>query len=183
MASRHTSVIPICLMGALLLDGCGVNGRVEQGRVVAYDPQSNRLTLILETVPPRPVTITAPADPAEIGPPPTAGGLLSLDYRNHRIAIYDRATGAFKTIAYRPLKERFHVAKAPKVPAVDPARKTITIYDAANHALITFAATGDLLALPADTWRAGDIIRYYCKDPAHALRLMNVSKTDLSKSS
>jgi hypothetical protein len=34
--------------------------------------------------------------------------------------------------------------------------------------------------MPADTWRAGDVVRYYYKDPAQALRLMNVTRTDLS---
>jgi hypothetical protein len=65
---------------------------------------------------------------------------------------------------------------------VDRAKKTITLYAAAEHTLITFAVSDDLLALPANTWRAGDVVRYYYKDPARALRLMNVTKTDLSKS-
>jgi hypothetical protein len=190
MALRHSNAILTCLIGALILTGCGANGRVEQGRVVAYDPQTNRLTLILEAIPERsaspgmlpPVTITTPADPTEIGPLPTAGGLLRLDYQNHRIVIYDRATQSFKTISYTPVKERLHVGKAPGPPAVDRSRKTITVYAAAEHALITFAASDELLAMPADTWRAGDIVRYYYKDSGHALRLMNVTKTDLSKS-
>jgi hypothetical protein len=38
-----------------------------------------------------------------------------------------------------------------------------------------------MLAMPAGTWRAGDVVRYYYKDPARALRLMNVTATDLAK--
>jgi len=31
------------------------------------------------------------------------------------------------------------------------------------------------------TWRTGDVVRYYYKTPGQALRLMNVTATDLSK--
>jgi hypothetical protein len=48
--------------------------------------------------------------------------------------------------------------------------------------LITFPVSDELLAMPVETWRSGDVVRYYYKDPAHALRLMNVTQTDLYKS-
>ena len=35
--------------------------------------------------------------------------------------------------------------------------------------------------MPAETWRCGDVVRYYYKEPGKALRMMNVTKTDLSK--
>jgi hypothetical protein len=35
--------------------------------------------------------------------------------------------------------------------------------------------------MPAGTWQAGDVVRYYYKEPGRALRLMNVTRTDLSK--
>ena len=54
------------------------------------------------------------------------------------------------------------------------------LYDA-ERTLITFRAPDELLSLPADTWRSGDVIRYYYKQPDQALRLMNVTKTDLNK--
>jgi hypothetical protein len=106
---------------------------------------------------------------------------MALDTKARRIVIFDAAAGTFRTIDYTPVKERPNVAKAPPAPAVDRAARTITVYSAAEHTLITFAATDDLLALPADTWRSGDVVRYYYKDPDQALRMMNVTKTDLSK--
>ena len=72
--------------------------------------------------------------------------------------------------------------EAPAGPPVDRAKKTVTVYSAEQHLLVTFAASDDLLALPDDTWRAGDVVRYYYKEPGQALRFMNVTKTDLSKS-
>src|ERR1039457_917091 len=187
---RHSCVTLACIGGALVLAGCGDLGKVEQGRGIAYDRQTKRVTLIREAstadsstpggLPP--VTIEAPADPNEMGPAPIAGGLMCLDYKNRRIVVYDRAAQSFRTIQYTPLEERRNVAKNPGPAVVNRTRKTITIYEPAEHALITFAASDELLAMPADTWRAGDVVRYYYKNPAQALRLMNVTKTDLSKS-
>jgi hypothetical protein len=190
MTAFKTRTITLAsIAAALAITGCGKLGKVEQGRVVAYDPQTRQVTLIPEpaagtrsspgVLPP--VTIEAPTDPDEMGPAPAAGGLMLLDAKNRRIVIYDRATQSFRTIAYTPVEERHNVSKSPGPPVVDRARKTITIYGAKDRAVITFAASDDLLAMPAATWRAGDVVRYYYKDPARALRLMNVTKTDLSK--
>lgn len=55
------------------------------------------------------------------------------------------------------------------------------MYSPSDKMTVTFAASADLLALPADTWKSGDVVRYYYKEPGQALRLMNVTKTDLSK--
>jgi hypothetical protein len=179
-----------CAAAALAMAGCGKQGQVVQGRVITYDPQARQLTLIREPAGPAgsspgilpPVTISTPEDPDEMGPAPAAGGLMLLDSKNRRIVIYDRAAQSFRSVAYTPLEERYNVTKSPGRPALDRVRKTITIYSAKDRSLITFAASDDLLAMPADTWRAGDVVRYYYKDPARALRLMNVTKTDLSKS-
>jgi hypothetical protein len=171
----------VLLSLAVLLAGCGPLGKVEQGRVVAYDENTKRITLIREPNVLPPVTIEAPSDPEEMGPAPSAGGLMAVDSENRRLIVYDRATQSIKTIPYTPLVERRNIAKSPGPPVVDRARKTITLYSAKDHELITIAASDDLLAMPAATWRAGDVVRYYYKDPARALRLMNVTKTDLSK--
>jgi hypothetical protein len=117
-----------------------------------------------------------------MGPAPAAGKLMLLDSKNRQIVVYDDAARSFRTIAYTPVAERRNLAKTPKSPAVDPVRKTITVYSPAERVAVTFAASDELLALPADTWKFGDVVRYYYKEPGQALRLMNVTKTDLSKS-
>ena len=171
------------IAAALALTGCGKLGQVEQGRVVAYNRQTRQVTLIREPGLLPPVTIEAPTNPDEMGPAPAAGGLMRVDSKNRRIVIYDPAMGALRTIQYTPVAERHNVLKSPGPPVVDRARKTITLYAAKDRAAITFAASDDLLALPPGTWQAGDVVRYYFKDPGRALRLMNVTKTDLSKAS
>lgn len=190
MTTAKTPTIALASIGlALALTGCGKMGQVEQGRVVGYDAQTRLVTLIRESpgagsnpgvLPP--VTVEAPADPNEMGPAPVAGGLLLLDTRQRRIVIYDRAMHSFRTIHYTPLAERHIVSKSAVPPAVDQGTKTVTIYSPKEHTLITFPVSDELLAMPAQTWRSGDVVRYYYKDPARALRLMNVTQTDLSKS-
>jgi hypothetical protein len=185
---RATALAAIAPM--LVLWGCANFGKVQQGRVIAYDRRTGCATLIRESggsdqsgiglLPP--VTIKVPEDPNEMGPEPVAGKLILLDTKNHRLVIFDGAAQSFRTIQYTPLQDRHDVAKASGSPVVDRVRKTITIYSAAQRSLVTFAASDEFLALPPDTWKSGDVIRYYYKEPGQALRLMNVTKTDLAKS-
>ena len=46
---------------------------------------------------------------------------------------------------------------------------------------MTESLKGEIEKLPEDTWKPGDEVRYYYKDPARALRFMNVSKTDVNR--
>ena len=39
----------------------------------------------------------------------------------------------------------------------------------------------EYFALPDDTWKAGDDVRYYFKQPGQALRMMNVTATNVMK--
>jgi hypothetical protein len=177
------AIIPLALAC-----GCDVSGRVEQGRVVAYDRKTELVTLIPESAPGDaapgvlpPVTVKTPADPDEMGPAPVPGNLMRVDTARHLLTVFDPAAQAFRTIPYTPLAERRDVAKAPSAPPVDRARKTITVYSPEQHLLVTFPASDDLLALPDDTWQPGDLVRYYYRQPRQALRFMNVTRTDLSK--
>lgn len=176
--------------GALAASGCHVTGQVEQGRAIAYDRATQTVTLIPESLAAGkaspgvlpPVTVKLPADPEERGLEPAAGKLMRVDAKAHCLVVFDSKAQSFRTIPYTPVAELRDVKKAPRTPAIDRAKKTITVYSAERHALITFAASDDLLALPADTWRAGDVVRYYYREPQQALRFMNVTATDLSKS-
>ena len=181
---------------ALLSAACGNYGKVEQGRAVAYDKQGGVVTLILDSAPqsdqPRydglpPVKVKVPQDPNAMGAPPDVGRMLYNDFDERQIVIFDPEAVAIKTVSYTVV-ERFgkvtrddpRVAKA-KLPRVDRQKKTVTIYSRRFMILLTFAVPDEYLALPDITWKAGDEIRYYYKEPGQALRMMNVSKTDLSK--
>jgi hypothetical protein len=184
-------MIALLTAQVILFPCCGGLGRVEQGRAVSYDRKSRQVILIRDSkgglgkpvydVLPS-LTVQLPEDPEEMGPEPQAGKLMRVDANSHVIVIFDSAAGGFRTIPYAPLEEHRNVAKPPDLPNVDWTRKTITIYSAEERMAITFPASEELLSMPADTFRFGDEIRYYYRDSGKALRLMNVSKTDLQKS-
>jgi len=180
-----------------VLAGCGGFGRVNQGQVVEYQRSTGLLTVIGDSnyrdpANPRfdvlpPVTIRVPQEPREMGPEPAAGKLLGLDYANRRAVVFDAATESLRTVEYTLISQQSDVYSGDarvshtRFPVVDRNSKTITVYSSRDRRLVVFAVPEEYYAMPDDTWRIGDEVRYYYKDPARALRLMNVSKTDLSK--
>ena len=197
MLFRRQSWMVVIAAGALLSAvACGNYGKVEQGRAVAFDKQNGVVTLILDSAPqsdqPRydvlpPVKVKVPPDLSEMGAAPEPGKMLYANFDKQQIVIFDPEAAAIKTVSYTVV-ERFdnvnrddpRVAKA-KPPRVDRQKKNVTIYSRRYKILLTFAVPDEYLALPDNTWKAGDEIRYYYKEPGQALRLMNVSKIDLSK--
>ncbi len=178
----------------LLLMGCQF-GQVNQGRVIGYDQEKGVITYIrdsnyMEPGNPKydllpPVTIKIPTDPKEMGPEPVAGKRMEIDLENREIIIFDDKTQGFETIKYTLIdqqdgifRDHPHIA-GKSFPIVDRDKKIITVYSGRQRALVSFSVPDYYLGLPDETWRAGDDIRYYYKDPAQALRLMNVTKTDI----
>jgi hypothetical protein len=197
MALTSKSLVTLAAVAALwFAAGCANFGKVDQGRAVAYDKQKGVVTLILDSAPkadqPKydvlpPMAVTLPRDLKEIGPAPEAGKLVSYDMKKRTVDFFDQASGTVKTVTYVLVEERNGVSRDDprvakvKLPVVDRQKKTVTIYSRRRKILLTFSVPDEYLALPDDTWKAGDEIRYYYKQPGQALRLMNVSKTDLSK--
>jgi hypothetical protein len=184
------SIITIPL---LALTACGRFGQVNQGQVVDYQRSTGLVTLIsdsnyrdpgnprFDVLPP--VTIRIPENPDEMGPEPEAGKLLLLDGPGHRAVIYDAVAQALRTVPITVISRESSASPRHGSPVVDRAGKRVTTYSARDRALVTFSVPDEYLGLADDTWKIGDEIRYYYKDPARALRLMNVTKTDLNKAS
>ena len=185
---RTRTLLPAAL--ALAMAACGDFGKVNQGRVVAFDREKGTVTLVSDSnymEPGNPkfdvlpaVTIRVPENPKEMGPAPEAGKLLHLDLAAGRMVVFDPAPAASRTshsgssAAVRtPRREELAA-----LPAVDRAAGTVRL--AVKNAILTLAVPGEYLSLPDDTWKAGDEVRYYYKDPGQALRLMNVTRTDIS---
>jgi hypothetical protein len=174
--------------------GCTGIGKVEQGRVIAFDQQKGLVTVIRDsgTNKPQydllpPFTVKTPSNPDEMGPAPAAGKRLLFDTNSKKIVFFDVISGTIKTVTYTPLMEASNVAKDDprvkdiKFPAIDRQNKTITIYSSRDKKLVKFTLAGEYFALPDDTWQAGDDVRYYFKQPGQSLRMMNVTKTDVMK--
>ena len=120
---------------ALLL-GCGEQGKVDQGRVIAADKAQKTVTLIKDVkhelgkpvydqLPP--VVYAMPKDPGEMGPEPKAGKLMKIDPRKKLIVIFDDGSQSFKSIAYVPVDHKETTEAKIKEIAVC-ARKYIPIY-------------------------------------------------------
>lgn len=183
--------------------GCGELGQVDQGRVIVYDKEKREVTLIQDRnfedphnpdysiLPPH--TYKIPDDPGEMGPEPKQGKRMKMDKKKNQIVIFDMVTQDFKTIDYKLIDQKEKVDakdvlvydkaadKAKKFPVVDREKKTITVYSKRLQTLVTFTVPDEYFAMPDDTWDAGDEVRVYYKEPGKALRLMNISKTDIFK--
>ena len=166
---------------AAVLCGCGELGKVKQGRVIAYDAARGVVTLVgdsnhrspgrprYDILPPE--TVRVPLEAAEMGPAPEAGQLIEFDPDKGRLIIFDARSVSFRQIAFQVVE-----------PGVAPPGHTLAIYSPARRALVTVAVAEPDRSLPAGTWRFGDEVRYYYKQPGQALRMMNVTKTDIAKS-
>jgi hypothetical protein len=167
----------------LLFAGCGEFGTVNQGQVIDYQRDTGLVTLIPDSnyrdpAHPRfdvlpPVTVQTPENPKEMGPAPEAGKLLGVDTKAHRLAVFNSNTGQIEELPYKEL------GPASNCGVVDRERKTVAVCSENKAVLVSVA--DEYLALPEDTWKAGDEIRYYYRDSRRALRLMNVTKTNLNK--
>ena len=191
--------MPLAPLAALLLCGAGCTrfGQVNQGRVVAYDKARGVVTLISDSNyrdPAHPrfdvlpaVSVRVPSDRREMGPEPASGCLMRLDWQNAQATYYHAASGSLRTAVFTPVDRRQPIppddsrVKGRRFPVYDRAAKTITVYSPSERALVVLSVSPELTALPEETWRVGDDVRYYYKDPAQALRLMNVTRTDLDK--
>ena len=134
-----------------------------------------------------PITFALPKDPKERGEDPKAGMRMKLDTKTQEIIIYDPATQGFKKITYTLIDQKEKVAKdsplvaGKKFPMVDKDKKAITMYSGRQKLLVTFSVPEEYLAMPDNTWEAGDEVRIYYKEPGKALRFMNITKTDIFK--
>jgi hypothetical protein len=195
MGKKFSWVTLIAILPLVLVWGCGEQGKVDQGRVIAFDKDKETVTFINDvkhdTANPdysgAPVTFTLPKDPAERGEDPKAGLRMKLDTQAREITIYDPATKAMKKITYTLIDQKENVGKndplveGKKFPMVDKEKKAITVYSGRQKLLVTFSVPEEYLALPQNTWEAGDEVRVYYKEPGKASRFMNITRTDIFK--
>jgi len=175
--------------------GCGEQGKVDQGRVIAFDQDKATVTIIedIKHDPANPdysgapKTFSLPKEPGERGQDPKPGLRMKLDTKTREIIIYDPAAKAMKHITYTLIDQKENVGKnsplvvEKKFPIVDQGKKAITVYSGRQKLLVTFSVPEEYLALPASTWEAGDEVRIYSKEPGKALRFMNITRTDIFK--
>ncbi len=196
MAKRSIWIGVMAILPLVLLLGCGELGKVDQGRVIAFDKAKGTVTLIQDkkaepgkpdynTLPPH--TYAVPTDSSEMGPEPKAGYRMKLDLDKMIITIYDPESKEFKDVSIKVQKKETGIAKddplvaGKKLPAVDKEKKSLTIYSGRQKLYAVVTLPEEYLDRPAEIWDAGDEVRIYYKEPGKAARLMNISKTDIFK--
>ncbi|KJR43232.1 lipoprotein [Candidatus Magnetoovum chiemensis] len=188
--------LALAVVVVMIITGCNDEGKVIQGRVIAYDKENKKVTFIEDksiikgkpeyTLLP-PVVFTTPEDKNEMGAHPSVGQRMKLDVDKNTINIFDTATQQFKEIAYTLIERKDNVSKESplvrdkKFPIVDKNAKTIQIFSKRQKILVTFSLPEEYFSLPDETWAAGDEVRIYYKEPGKALRMMNITTTDLFK--
>jgi hypothetical protein len=192
----------LAALPVVFLAGCVDYGKVDQGRTVAVDKDKKTVTFIRDkandwqkpdyTYLPA-LTYAIPTDPAEMGAEPKAGLRMKLDADKSQIVLYDPKKQSFETINIQivdkqegidgkhPLVYDAAADKAKQFPALDKDKKTVSIYSGRQKLLVTFLVPEQYESLPAAAWDAGDEVRVYYKEDGKALRLMNVTKTNIFK--
>lgn len=182
--------------------GCDEYGKVDQGRVIAFDKDKQTVTVIEDKnmdsqnpdyaiLPPH--TYTMPTDPAERGADPKIGLRMKIDADTKIIKIFNPDTKVIEDLPITIIDAQKDIAKdhplvfdkgtnaAKKFPVIDKDKKAITIYSGRQKLLVTFSVPEAYFNFPEYTWDAGDEVRIYWKEKGKAIRFMNISKTDIFK--
>ena len=195
MLTTNRYAMAVALAAVFVLAGCGDLGEVEQGLVIGASG-GDAITVILDSNPmdqnnPKydrvpPVTVRLPQDPARMGPYPDAGKLVSVDTDAGQAVVFDAASNQLQTVPFELVEkvdnvfpDDGRVAEA-GLPVIDRGAGTVKTYAPRSKQIVTMKLSEEYLGMAEDTWKAGDEVRYYFKDPGQALRLMNVTKTKIS---
>ena len=193
---KSLKVAIVCL-GLCMLTACGIEfGDVIQGRTVAFDEKAQTVSLILDSNPEQgqsdynilpPRVFKVPTDRAEMGPTPRPGMRMKLDTDKNTITLYDAQENKFETLTFTLISKRPGVTarevQGRNLPEINAEKNQITIYSSGQRLLVEIQVTPEQLAKYPEPyhWEAGDIVRIYYKnqDPSQALRLMNVTRTNI----
>jgi hypothetical protein len=192
----------LAALPVVFLAGCVDYGKVDQGRTVAVDKEKKTVTFIRDkandaakpdyTYLPA-LTYSFPVNPAEMGEIPKAGLRMKLDADKGLVVLYDPKKQNFDTInvqivdkqegidSKHPLVFDAAAGKAKPFPAVDKDKKIVTIYSGRQKLLVSFIPPEEYMSLPTTAWDSGDEVRVYYKEEGKALRMMNVTRTDIFK--
>jgi hypothetical protein len=196
MLNKYCGLTLLVILPLVLAYGCGEMGKVDQGRVIAFDKAKGLVTLIRDMkADPKnpdysqlpPLVYEIPKDFNEMGPEPKAGLRMKLNAKAKQIILFDPASQNFKKIDYTLIDQKEGVegddplVKDKKFPLVDKEKKAITLFSKRQKLLTTFSVPDEFFALPASAWDAGDEVRIYYKEVGKASRLMNISKTNIFK--
>lgn len=197
MKIRNLMLMLAMAFSVALLTGCNFDGGVEQGRCVAFDATAKTLTIVVDVTHDQfnphysggTHTFKLPVESKDMGPSPSVGGRLMIDLVKNTVLIYDQKTSSVRELAVQFTDVEKNVGSDhPKVkgktfPIIDKDQQTVTVYSGRQKSLITFKIPAEAQDYPAYVWTSGDEMRiaYRNADKAQAMRIMNVTKTNIFK--
>lgn len=188
-----TLYITVLLVSWALL-ACGEYGKVDQGRVIAFE--NDQVTVIedknMDPLDPDysilpPHTYSMPTIANERGANPAAGLRLKIDVDQKYIKIFNINTQSIEDLdieildVQKDLAPEHPLVTSKDFPVIDKLKNAITIYSPRQRLLVTFVVPSEYIDWSPNTWEAGDEVRIYWKDKGQALRFMNITKTDIYK--
>ncbi len=173
---------------------CGCSGddygkTVEQGRAVSFG--DGKVTFVKDVnINPKmhPVyensirTFRLPKEPKEIGPVPTVGNLIDVNFEKKELKVFNE--NALQTVPMEVVNEQKGVephsaaVKGKTFPMINKDKGEVTVF--LKKTLLTFKLPANL---PADEsfWTIGDSVRVFTTEEGVARRFMNISKTNIFK--
>ena len=162
-------ILTLVLALSLGLTACEF-GQVEQGRCVAFNPETKTLLVVLDVNHDQRNPhysggvheYTLPADPSEIGPLPVPGGRVMFDLEKSTVTIFNPETKALEVLnvqfsdVEKGIKRTHPKVHGKTFPIIDKDKMSVTEYSARLQALVTFTIPADKIDLPPATWEAGD---------------------------
>ena len=163
-------ILTLVLALSLGLTACEF-GQVEQGRCVAFNPETKTLLVVLDVN-------------HDQRNPHYSGGV-----HESTVTIFNPETKALEVLnvqfsdVEKGIKRTHPKVHGKTFPIIDKDKMSVTEYSARLQALVTFTIPADKIDLPPATWEAGDEVRMYYKENAkhQALRFMNITRTNIFK--
>jgi hypothetical protein len=144
----HRYMVLIILAVMLAATGCNDFGRVDQGRVIAYDKNENTIVMIRDKSPDSktpdytdlpPVSFKLPDDPHETGPEPRAGKMIKIDPDKNEAVIFVEGSNDIETVSFNVVEQKKVEPKDPLItdpetrkmrnfPMIDQQTRTISVY-------------------------------------------------------
>ncbi|MDY0274616.1 MAG: DUF4881 domain-containing protein [Desulfomicrobium sp.] len=194
MNTKNLLFLIAIIMLSFSFSACGEYGKVDQGRVIAFE--NDKVTVIEDkNMEPKnpdysilpPHTYTMPTDPNERGANPKAGLRLKIDVDKKYIKIFNTQTQAIEDLpieivdVQKSIGGDHPLVAGKEFPVVDKEKRQVTIYSPRQKMLSTFTVPEEYIDWPEYTWEAGDEVRIYWKEKGVSLRFMNITKTDIFK--
>lgn len=102
---------------------------------------------------------------------------IKLDLQDNKLKYYDEATDAIKVLDFQLISKKENVLPldkevvGEKFPAIDKAKKTVTIYSKRQKLLTVISVQDEVLELPLKVFDSGDDVKITTVEPGKAAKI------------